>query len=328
MACSNPLKGFKLSDGSVKIKRYDFKPNSFIASDQWYFTDCVDEFIIPCGKCEGCLLNRSRQWAERCMLESTLHSDNTFLTLTYDDEHLDIIEHVDNDTGEISRVSTLCKRDLQLFLKRLRRSLDVPIRFYAAGEYGGSTRRPHYHMIVFGWKPVDLIFYKKSKTGFNLYNSPFLDSVWNKGYVVVGDFSMETASYVARYVTKKAGGYNRDFYSDMDIEPEFNTMSRNPGIGSGWFDDSDNRWKYSQMDFVSIPSDTGAKRIYKNRYFDSKLQLTDSEFYDNMKLSRRTTSDNINLVKETLSSLPFDEQCEVDGEVLHKRTRALRRDKI
>lgn len=328
MTCSNPLKGFKLRDGSVKIKRFDFEPNSFIASDQWYFTDCVDQFIIPCGKCEACLLTRSRQWAERCMLESTLHDNNTFLTLTYDDEHLDIVEHLDEDTGEINRSATLCKRDLQLFLKRLRRSLDVPIRFYAAGEYGSSTYRPHYHIIIFGWKPDDLVFYKKSKTGFNLYNSPFLDSVWMHGYVVVGEFSMESASYVARYVTKKSAGFSKSFYSDLGIEPEFNTMSRRPGLASDWFDDSNNRWKYTQLDFISVPSDTGAKRIYKNRYFDNKLALTDSEFYDSMKLSRRSTSDNINYVRGTLSSLSYEEQCKVNGENLHKRTSALRRDKL
>ena len=96
-------------------------------------------FSVPCGKCLACSSNYRRDWVARMLLESQAHSDSVFITLTYSDENLP-------DRG------SLVKRDLQLFLKRLRRRLDRlnrdKIRYFACGEYGDNTNRPHYHAII------------------------------------------------------------------------------------------------------------------------------------------------------------------------------------
>ena len=110
----------------------------------------VKDFIeIPCGNCIGCRIAYSKQWADRCMLESQYHDENYFLTLTYDDDHVPRSGYYDEETGEWFDTFTLRKKDLQKFHKDLRKKLygsdKGEFRFFACGEYGDQTFRPHYH---------------------------------------------------------------------------------------------------------------------------------------------------------------------------------------
>jgi hypothetical protein len=100
---------------------------------------------LPCGQCIGCRLERSRQWAMRCLHESSLYDRNAFVTLTYDDEHL--------PPG-----GSLNYPDFQRFMKRLRKNSKSPIRFYMGGEYGESTLRPHFHVCLFGYDFPDKVY--------------------------------------------------------------------------------------------------------------------------------------------------------------------------
>ncbi len=93
------------------------------------------ELQLPCGQCIGCRLERSRQWAVRCMHEASLYSFNSFVTLSYSPECLPSLD-------------SLCVRDFQLFMKRLRKQFSK-VRFFHCGEYGDDTRRPHYHALLF-----------------------------------------------------------------------------------------------------------------------------------------------------------------------------------
>ena len=43
---------------------------------------------LPCGQCVNCRLNRSQEWAIRCVHEASLHSQNSFITLTYNNDNL------------------------------------------------------------------------------------------------------------------------------------------------------------------------------------------------------------------------------------------------
>lgn len=185
---------------------------------------------LPCGQCVGCRLERSRQWAVRCVHEAQMHDESCMLTLTYDESHL---------PSDLS----LCHRDFQLFLKRLRSSIfPRRVRYYMCGEYGELNSRPHYHAIVFGFYPVDRVFFRKSDAGFNCYSSKSLDVLWKLGSVYVGDVTFESAAYVARYVMKKVGsdGVKREIF-DVDTgeiflrEHEYSRMSLKPGIGAEWF---------------------------------------------------------------------------------------------
>ena len=141
------------------------------------------------------------------ILESFCHPHSAFVTLTYDDEHL-------------PSDGMLAKRDVQLYLKRLRKSLEPrKFRYYLCGEYGPQTHRPHYHAILFGLHPeIDAFAINKA---------------WQKGFCVIGqDCSDASIQYVAGYVTKKITK------RDDGIAPEFALMSRKPAIGVpflSWF---------------------------------------------------------------------------------------------
>lgn len=182
---------------------------------------------IPCSKCIGCKLERSRQWAVRCMHESSMHEDNCFVTLTYNED-------------TIPSDWSLRYRDFQLFMKRLRKSANFPVRFYMCGEYGETYSRPHYHACLFGYRPSDLYDWRKSASGFKLYRSSSLESIWSAGSVEVGDVTFESAAYVARYIVTKNSG--KEYIVDPDTgelyarPPEFTRMSLKPGIGYPWYE--------------------------------------------------------------------------------------------
>lgn len=174
---------------------------------------------IPCGKCPGCKLEQSRQWAVRCMHEKRMHSESCFVTLTYDDDNM--------PAG-----GTLVKSDLQNFLKRLRHDTGPGLRFFGCGEYGSKTNRPHYHLLLLNSDFVDKKLVK-SGSAYNLYASARLSELWPMGHHALGDVTFESAAYVARYCMKKNN--NGKTVTDGRT-PEYIVMSRRPGLGAGYFD--------------------------------------------------------------------------------------------
>lgn len=126
---------------------------------------------LPCGCCDECLNDRARQWAYRILVEAAQYKNNWFITLTYDDEHLP------NDMNLIKTEISDFNKKLKTYMKR--KGLDSEFRFYAVGEYGSRSARPHYHEILFNCEIPDLEFYKRSENGDLYYNSEFLNSVWN-----------------------------------------------------------------------------------------------------------------------------------------------------
>lgn len=155
------------------------------------------------------------------MLERLLHADSSFLTLTYSDENLPRLP---------SGLSTLEPRDVQLWLKRIRKVSPVPLRFYLVGEYGDDTQRPHYHCALFGWPPC--IHGNSSYSKERNSCCPFCDQVrdtWGLGQIFVGHLSIQSAQYVAGYVTKKMTDARDPRLNGR--HPEFCRMSLRPGIG-------------------------------------------------------------------------------------------------
>ncbi len=215
MPCFHPLEGFRDPSGGFVFARHK---------------SIGLAMRLPCGRCIGCKLERSRQWAVRCMHEASLHEDTSFITLTYDDEH-------------VPRFGSLLMDDWQKFFKRLRRRAGK-VRFFGCGEYGEVSSRPHYHACLFGLDFPDKVLWT-TRGGHDVYRSPLLESVWTYGQSEIGSLTFESAAYVARYCTKKVTGSKAEaHYACVDPEtgemssrlPEFSTMSRRPGIGAGWFD--------------------------------------------------------------------------------------------
>lgn len=157
--------------------------------------------LYGCGQCLPCRINRQRLWTHRLMLETLTSNHSYFLTLTYDPDHLP--------------ESGVQKRHLQLYLKRLRKY--YRLRYYAVGEYGSKTQRPHYHLALWSDSPFD---------------SDLIHRLWGQGHIVLGDLTPDSSSYVAGYVTKKLTKPDDMIKMGLGhLEPEFSLMSTKPGIG-------------------------------------------------------------------------------------------------
>lgn len=240
---------------------------------------------IACGQCIACLLQRSRENAARILHESTLHEENSFLTLTLADENLPNFQSLD-------------VKHWQSFAHRLRKRMaPEKLRFFHAGEYSDyPKRRPHYHAIVnLDWH-WDRTLFKETDQGHNIYTSPSLDELWKLGKCFIGDVSFSSAAYVARYMMKKITGPNAaDHYNHLDIytgecvkiKPEYTTQSRRPGLGKKWID------KYYKEVYGNLnnPKDEiiiNGRKLRPPKYYDHQLKLIDPELYKLTK-SRRIT---------------------------------------
>lgn len=242
MSCYHPLPAIKKPfDNTFRVGKYG---DSFQPYVDYQTGELIDQISVPCGKCIGCRLDYSRAWADRCVLESLDYPEDHcwFVTLTYDDNHLVTADRsIVSDKGTL----TLYPRDVQLFIKRLRehwsRVYGVDrIRFFMCGEYGSTTARPHYHLLLYNLPIQDLKYYTANLLGDLLYNSDELSSLWGLGFVVIGKFEWKTAAYTARYVLKKFKGQNkeetREHYEKVGLYPEYTRMSRKPGIGRDYLD--------------------------------------------------------------------------------------------
>lgn len=271
MPCFHPIRGIRNADGIVRFPR-----NTPHAFGQALGEGLVE---VACGQCIGCRMDRSQQWAIRCLHEAQFHDQNCFLTLTYDNEHL-------------PEDQSLNVRDWQLFAKRLRKR-HGPFRFFHCGEYGPTTLRPHLHAAIFGLDfTQSRTFYKKNAQGDRLYTSRELEDIWQLGWVIIGDLTYDSAAYVARYILKKQTGPPADQHykrttinadgtvSLHNVKPEYTTMSRRPGIGSKWFDRY--RDETYRDDFVIVEG----KKKKPPRYYDNQYELTGGDI-EALRASRR-----------------------------------------
>lgn len=251
---------------------------------------------LPCGHCIGCKLEYSRSWAIRIMHEASMHDDNSFLTLTYNDES--------KPTDD-----SLNHQHFQLFFKRLRKAFpDRKIRYYMCGEYGevcrvcglsrsrcGCSRfyrsvgRPHYHACVFNFVAPDGVLYCSDPE--RLYISDILERLWGHGFVTFGDVTFESAAYVARYVTKKiTGPPAADWYEGRT--PEYATMSRGGrgtglgGIGAPWLA----RYKASVWpdDFVVV----NGRKVRVPKSYERLLEKADPEEWEAIRAARDELDDS------------------------------------
>lgn len=243
---------------------------------------------VPCGKCIGCKLDYSRMWATRSVHEAFMHDyykDCSFVTLTFNS---DMLLRRENPYS-------INKTAFRSWIKRLRRAIEYKygktIRLMACGEYGARHKRPHYHMIIYGFNFPDKYIWKYNKIhGQDIiyYRSPFLEEVWTPagssdsfGFSVIGLVNFETSAYVARYVTKKLfGKFAEKTYKE--IEPEFLTTSRNPGLGYNYFEKY-----YKDMfnyGYVTLPN--GFKAPIP-RYYSNKLETLNPDLYSKWSIDKR-----------------------------------------
>lgn len=274
---------------------------------------------IPCGKCIGCRLDYSRMWATRSVHEaymSDYYRNCAFLTLTFSPEMLNRRENP----------YSLNKVAFRSWIKRLRKAIkaqyNVEFRIMACGEYGAKRSRPHYHMLIYGFNFPDKYVWKYNKVHGKevlYYRSPFLESIWRPahckdsfGFSVIGEVNFETSAYVARYVTKKLfGSPAKKVYKDL--EKEFLTTSRMPGLGFSYLE------KFYQDIFnhgyITLPS---SHKAPIPRYYLEKLKTLDVDLYtkytmdlfnkriDNLFQENIEECEQRRLAKEELHNLRLD----------------------
>lgn len=169
MPCFAPMQAWRTQSGGILLGKKQPQDTTSTA------------LPLPCGKCTGCRLTKARGWTLRCHLEMQQHRTASFVTLTYADDKLP---------------PTLNRRHLQLWLKKFRKQLTAKkegettrtIRFFACGEYGEKTQRPHYHAIIFGGRESD---------------RHTVDKTWGLGRTQCDQATPATIAYVAGYVAKK-----------------------------------------------------------------------------------------------------------------------------
>lgn len=282
--CDRPLKGFRIpGETKYKVTSPDMK-YVYEKGGKWYAAgdeldpskfehgDIIKNYIpIPCGYCLSCRIAKAAEMANRCMLELQYHDYNSFITLTYDPDNIIYTNYTNVSTGETGTSATLFKKHYVDFIKRLRKRYpDNNISYILCGEYGETTARPHYHAIIFGYRPRDLVFYKLNSRLQPLYNSPELQKMWNKGFVVVGDVTKDSCNYVCRYVTKKLyGNYGYEEYQMRGRIPPFIVSSKRPAIGKRWYDDNSD-WC---LDYnISYSTADGGVSFKAPRYFKKLAQ--------------------------------------------------------
>lgn len=261
MPCTRPLTGYRRPDGAVSFKAYS-----------------AERLTIACGQCEGCRVNRKAEWATRLLHEAqTTEEDgkrSSFITLTYNEKWCP------KDYG-------LNRRDVQLFLKKLRHHLGM-FRYYLAGEYGPENQRPHYHAILFGIDfGNDRIPIGRNERGDTRYLSPVLERIWGMGRTEVGSVTPASAAYVAKYcTTKKNGNLAHEHYLrhkdgiSWHVEPEFALMSLKPGIGATWYR------RYKSDVFPSDETVVEGRQVKTPRYYDTLLEREDEEGLSRVKEAR------------------------------------------
>ena len=273
MACYSPIRAYtsrQLNKNGNRYAVFDKKAGY------------VDRPInFSCGNCIGCKLEKSRQWAVRCMHESQFHEDNAFITLTYNDENL-------------PADGSLNHRHYQLFMKKLRKKIPRTIKFFMCGEYGDELKRPHYHAILFNHDFADKQLYKV-ENGNNIYQSETLAQTWSHGFCTTAAVTFESAAYVARYVTKKITGDLADktlHYWNIDYDtgeavprkPEYAAMSRGgrqgKGIAHNWYQ------KYGVETFSSDSVVINGREQKPPKYYTDQLKAENPALHHELKRKR------------------------------------------
>lgn len=235
----------------------------------------VIEERMPFGICMHCRLKKSRDWGLRVALESGLYDQNSFITLTYRDEDLPKKGFLDYDAAP-------------LFMMRLREKFGSGIRSFGCAEYGEKFSRPHYHICLLNFDFPDKKILKKSQANFgtnyrenHIYTSEKLSDLWPYGHSSIGSLTLESASYVARYCTKKITGNTAEkHYSGFPPERTI-AVSRNRGLGYPWYE------KYGDYVRTHDKVTLEGRSYPPPKFFDKLTEEVDPDCFEEIKERRR-----------------------------------------
>lgn len=245
---------------------------------------------VPCGKCHPCKATRASGWSFRLLKEAESSDSAFFVTLTYD---LPILSN--------NKFMTLVKKDLQNFFKKLRHAHEkiastartdatplplrrggsdvyrIPkIKYYACGEYGTKSKRPHYHIILLN-ADIKTLIGEKYGTQYEIGNiildgaTPYECDSWRNGedligHITVGTLTAASVGYTLKYITK---GRTVPLHRRDDREPEFSLMSKK--IGAKYLNDNMKHWHHADRNNRMFCTTQDGTKIAMPRYFKEKI---------------------------------------------------------
>lgn len=302
MSCYKPLiRLYNPNDREQSGRVYTLARFSQLNGKQLKYEDLMYNpkvMLIPCGQCIGCRIRQREDWTTRIELEARNYPKEEvwFITLTYDDDY---VPGMIVKTGEIMRkvqytwkpgekqpssVQILLYEDIQKFIKRLRKAYRGKLRYFIAGEYGEQTARPHYHMILYGWKPTDLEnLYKIHHNGY--YTSKWLADLWGMGQIQIAQAVPETYRYVAGYVTKKMyeiNGEKANAYYKLGQTKPFACMSLKPGLGDKYY--QEHKAEIWRQGYIQC---TNGKRAQIPRYYEKQMEAENPQRLWRIKQNRQ-----------------------------------------
>jgi hypothetical protein len=257
---------------------------------------------VPCGLCYACLMNKRADWTFRLKQEYKNSLSGFFLTMTYDDLHIKTVSFTKKN-GVTVEVQILDKVDVQKFLKRLRKRLNNKIRYFAVGEYGDTTFRPHYHMLLFN---------------ININDLKYVEESWNDGFVRIDPINDARIHYVSKYAMK----YHK--HKHFAVKP-FSLMSK--GIGKSYIEHNIDMHRKSKMTYVL---DNGFKhkmpRYYRDKIFTNpweKQKIYEENQETALRLQRKKEEV---LFRE--HSYPFQYEMDVIKHFENKINKDLKKDEL
>ena len=334
MSCYKPLiRLYNPDDREQSGRVYSLARFSQISGKQLKYEDLMYNpkvMLIPCGQCIGCRIRQREDWTTRIELEARDYPKEEvwFITLTYDDDH---VPGMIVKTGEIMRkvqytwkpgekrpdsVQILLYEDIQKFLKRLRKAYRGKLRYFVAGEYGEQTARPHYHMILYGWRPTDLEnLYKIHHNGY--YNSKWLADLWGMGQIQIAQAVPETYRYVAGYVTKKMyeiDGKKANQYYELGQTKPFACMSLKPGLGDHYY--QEHKAEIWRQGYIQC---TNGKQAQIPRYYEKQMEAENPQRLWRIKQNRQKNA--MEQKKLQLEDQDYKTVLETKERVTKKQTR-------
>lgn len=262
--------------------------------------DTGETVSFPCGKCPPCLSRRASGWSFRLNQESRVSNTAFFFTFTYDNDHVPLTKN---------KFMTLVKRDLQLFFKRLRKKHEknkLKIKYYAVGEYGGQTLRPHYHAIIFNTN-LSLLLTQSEVNAIHQGvipldgKHPFKTDLWQNGNITIGHLTDASAAYTLKYMCKDA---QIPMHKNDDRLPEFCLMSK--GLGANYITSQTKTWHENDLlnrCYAPLPDN---KKVALPRYYRQRIYTQEDMQQIAVHIQQKIQQENDN------SHVVEDEQTRID----------------
>lgn len=226
---------------------------------------------FPCGKCPPCQKRRISGWSFRLTKHGQVSNTSQFVTLTYDESNVPITQN---------GLQTLRKTDLQKFFKRLRKLTNEKISYYAVGEYGDKTQRPHYHIILFNGNCNSV------ESSWNLNNTTI-------GHCHFGDVNDASIGYTLKYISKEK---QIPMFQQDDRQKEFSVMSK--GLGKSYLTPQAIKWHKNKLEErMYLPLKDG-KKASMPRYYKDKMYKDGEKFMISIHMKQLAEKQTDDLLKE------------------------------